>query len=199
MIVARHKGCLSSEESKSISKELESLGYNSYKFNFDFLRVIEMLICRRIVEQICSYDPDVSPEDKVVTVEIPLLGDLVISARTFHERHRLTEKPSIHFEWTFIPSSGFKTDVSAAFFEKKCPITEAFNRLYGSRLKDIYERLRNEQAGMKPVCNEQQNSHNSNKQENNGEINNELFNIVSNMCEDDIEQLIEIAKAIKGD
>ena len=133
-----------SKEAKSISHELEMLCGSGFKYNFDLLRLIELLICQRVAETVCEFDESASIEDKCVTVEIPLIGDLTIKPSVFHAQHRLTNEPSFHLDFEFTPSSGFNADVRKAYTENSTELTNIFSNLYGDRLKSLYERLCNE-------------------------------------------------------
>lgn len=140
--MARSKGSLSSEEAKTMAKELEQLEDTDYKYNFNYLRLIELLICYRITEAILAYPEDTPIEEKTVTVEIPLLGDLTISPKVFHSQHRLTNEHSLHIDFSFNPTSGFKSDIIRSYTNKETPLTDIFSDLYAERLKDLYEKLR---------------------------------------------------------
>lgn len=142
--MARSKGSSSSKEAKQIARELEALEETKFRHNFDYLRLIEVLLCYRIAEAVCDFDEDTPIEEKAVTVEIPLIGDLTISPSKFHAQHRLTNEPSVHFSFDFTPSSGFKADIVKAYMQKESPMTEIFSNIYGDRLKDLYERLGDE-------------------------------------------------------
>ena len=142
--LARYAGSSSSKEAKTISEELEQLGGNSYKYNFDYLRLIELLIAYRITEQVCAFDPDTPIEEKVTSVEIPLLGELTIEPQKFHAKHRLTDEPSVHFDFTFKPSSGFKSDIIKAYANREATLSDALSNIYGDRLSYLYKRLKEE-------------------------------------------------------
>lgn len=139
--MSRSAGSLSSKEAKIMSQELEQILDTPYKYNFSILRVIELLLCQRIVESVCSFDEDVPYEDREITVEIPLIGDLTISPRVFHEQHRLTNESSLHFDFKFSPSSGFKSDILRAYQSRETQLADIFANIYGERLKDLYNRL----------------------------------------------------------
>ena len=142
--LARYAGSSSSKEAKSIAEELEQLGGKPYKYNFDYLRLIELLLAYRITEQICSFSKDTPLEEKIVTVEIPLIGDLTISPQKFHAKHRLTDEPSVHFDFTFKPSSGFKSDMVKAYASNESALPEVLANIYGDRLNYLYKRLKEE-------------------------------------------------------
>jgi hypothetical protein len=139
--MSRSKGSASSTEAKTISKELEQLSGKPYKNNFDYLRLIELLIVYRVAERICEFPEDADIEDKDVTVEIPLIGNLTISPRKFHAQHRLTNEPSLHFNFRFEPLSCFKSDLLKAYSEKSTDLTTMAANLYSERLKELYNRL----------------------------------------------------------
>jgi hypothetical protein len=139
--MSRSKGSASSTEAKTISKELEQLSGRPYKNNFDYLRLIELLIVYRVAERICEFPEDADIEDKDVTVEIPLIGNLTISPRKFHAQHRLTNEPSLHFNFRFEPLSCFKSDLLKAYSEKSTDLTTMAANLYSERLKELYNRL----------------------------------------------------------
>jgi hypothetical protein len=142
--LARLKGSVSSKEAKSISKEIELVQGSSYRFNFDFLRLVELLIAYRVAESVCDYPKGTPIEDMCITVEIPLIGFITITPRVFHEKHRLTDDQSFHFDFEFKPSSGFKSDISRAFLSKDCDLADVFSSIYSSRLQDLYQRLKEE-------------------------------------------------------
>lgn len=139
--MSRSKGSASSTEAKTVSRELEQFSGQPYKYNFDYLRLIELLIIYRVAESICSFPDSADIEDKVVTVEIPLLGNLTILPRKFHAQHRLTNEPSLHFDFKFEPLSCFKSDLIKAYVEKETDLTTMLSNLYGERLKELYSRL----------------------------------------------------------
>ena len=140
--MARSKGSLSSAEAKAFSQEMTMLAGTPYKYNFDLLRLISILICQRISENVCSYPSDEDICNKIVTVEIPLIGDLTVKPRVFHEKHGMTDKPSIHFDFDFKPSSSFKSSVYKAYIEGVSDIPDIFSGIYGEQLKEVYHRMR---------------------------------------------------------
>ena len=142
--MARYSGSSSTKEAKTISDELEQLGGRSYKYNFDYLRLIELLLAYRVAEQVCSYNADSTIEEKTTSVEIPLIGELTIKPRNFHSKHRLTEEPSVHFDFEFKPTSGFKSDIMKAYTDKSSSLTEILSNVYGDRLDQLYKRLKEE-------------------------------------------------------
>lgn len=142
--MARLKGSVSSKEAKSISKEIEQIQGSSYRFNFDFLRLVELLVSYRVAESVCEYPKDTPIEDMCVTVEIPLIGFITIKPRVFHEKHRLTDDQSFHFDFEFKPSSGFKSDIARAFLGKDNDLADVFSSIYSTRLQDLYQRLKEE-------------------------------------------------------
>lgn len=142
--MSRHKGCLSSATAKEIARELEQLGGKSYRYNFDYLRLIEVLLCHRIAEAVSEFPEDTPLEEREVTVELPLIGNLTIKPEQFHSEHRLTGKPSTHLEFIFKPLSGFKSDVMKSFFSGTSPLAEAAADLYSDRLKYLYKCLKEE-------------------------------------------------------
>lgn len=142
LILARSKGSLSSKVAKEFAKEMEQLGGSKYRENFDCLRMIEMLMCQRIMEQVQEYEDDTEIYQKVTKVELPLIGNIIVTPRIFHEAHGVTNKPSIHFDFTFEPSNVFKSDVLSAYTKNESPIPEYFAEKYTKQLKDLYNDLR---------------------------------------------------------
>ena len=142
LILARSKGSLSSKTAKKFSKEMEQLSDIKYKENFDYLRMLEMLLCQRVTEQVLEFDDEVDIYERVTEVEIPLIGKIKISPRVFHEVHGITNKPSIHFDFEFEPSNVFKSDVLNAYLGKESPLPEYFANRYAERLKELYKDLR---------------------------------------------------------
>ena len=143
--MGRHKGDQSSKEAKEYARELTKLLGTTYKYNFDMERAVELLLCHRVAEKLLEYGEDVDLVDREVTVEIPLLGDLTITPEVFHEKHRLTEKPSMHLDFQFKPLSGFKNDLLRLFAENSSPLQKELADEYGSRLKEMYARIREDE------------------------------------------------------
>lgn len=136
--MARSEGSLCSQEAKNYASEITQLSGLPYKQNLDYLRFIEKLVTYRITEQVresSKGDTDLP----IVEVELPLLGNLIIKPVVFHKSHRLTEKPSLHFEYTFEPLSGFKQHILNAYTSKECDLPVDFINEYGQKLVRIYE------------------------------------------------------------
>ena len=135
--MARSEGSLCSTEAKNFADEITTLSGLSYKQNLEYLRLIEQLIVYRINEQVRSQNgvEDLTP----VTVEIPLIGTLSIQPVIFHKSHRLTDKPSYHFEFDFEPLSGFKKHILDAYTLNECELPTNFAKLYGQQLADLYK------------------------------------------------------------
>lgn len=138
----RSKGSLSTKEAKDVAKEMEQILGTSYKYNFDILRVIEMLICQRIQEQVCLFDEDDAFDKRVCEVEIPLIGTLKIIPSVFHDAHGITNEPSKHFDFDFKPTSAFKQDVLRAYNNKDPEIGSVFADVYLEKVHDLYKQLR---------------------------------------------------------
>lgn len=136
--MARSEGSLCSQESKEFAAEIETISGLPYRQNLDYLRFIEKLITYRVTEQVreLSSDDNTMP---VVEVEIPLLGILRISPIVFHKSHRLTNTPSLHFDFEFEPLSGFKRHLLDAYMTKECVLPTDFAKEYGQKLADIYK------------------------------------------------------------
>lgn len=139
--MARLKGSVSSKEAKTISKEIEQIQGSSYRYNFDFLRLVELLLSYKIAEAACEYPKDTPIEEMTVCVEIPLIGYLTITPRYFHEKHRLTDEPSLHFDFEFTPTSAFKSDVIRAFTGRDCDLKDILSSVYADRLQEIYKKF----------------------------------------------------------
>lgn len=136
--MARSEGSLCSQEAKDFASEIETMSGLPYRQNLDYLRFIEKLITYRVTEQI----RELSTEDgkmPVVEVELPLLGILRISPIVFHKSHRLTNTPSLHFDFEFEPLSGFKRHLLDAYMTKECALPTDFAKEYGQKLADIYK------------------------------------------------------------
>lgn len=142
--MGRAKGSLSTPTANEISKEMEILGAKDSKYGIYYMRMIELIVCYRVAEAFYSIDSDKPIEECSVDVEIPLFGNLKIMPRQFHERHRLSESPSVHFDFEFTPSSGFKVDLIKIFSRQNYDIAEIFSTLYSERLKELYDKLRGE-------------------------------------------------------
>lgn len=135
--MARSEGSLCSNEAKDYAQEIAQISGLPYRQNLDYLRFIEKLVTYRITEQVRENTKDDTLP--IVEVEIPLLGNLIIKPVVFHKSHRLTDKPSLHFEYEFEPLSGFKKHILDAYTIKECDLPIEFAKEYGQKLIDIYE------------------------------------------------------------
>lgn len=142
--MSRSKGSLSSAQAKEVAQELSQILGTPYKYNFDVLRVIEMSLCQRILEQVCEFPEGTPVEEMVCTVEIPLIGDLVIKPSVFHGAHGITNKPSTHFEFIFKPTSSFKQDIGRAYSKEHPELAEEFSQIYMEKVRELYEKMRSE-------------------------------------------------------
>lgn len=136
--MARSEGSLCSKEAKNFADEITTLSGLPYRQNLDYLRLIEKLLAYRVTEQV--RDGISRGEDMpAVEIEIPLVGVLVIKPVVFHKAHRLTDKPSLHFEFDFKPLSGFKKHILDAYLTNECELPVEFAKEYGQRLADIFK------------------------------------------------------------
>lgn len=136
--MARSEGSLCSPEAKDYAAEIAQLSGMPYKQNLDYLRFIEKLVTYRITEQVRENTKS-ETDLPIVEVEIPLIGNLIIKPVVFHKSHRLTDKPSLHFEYEFEPLSGFKQHIINAYTTKECDLPTEFAKEYGQKLIHIYE------------------------------------------------------------
>lgn len=143
----RSKGSLSTQQAKEISQEIAALIGTPYKYNLDIMRLIELLLCQRIVEQVTAYDDGVPITERDATVEIPLIGELSIIPNVFHESHGMTNQPSIHFDYVFKPTSAFKQDINRAFSQHQTDLPEILTEVYSEKVTEAYRKLREENAG----------------------------------------------------
>lgn len=135
--MARSEGSLCSQEAKDFAQEITTLSGLPYKQNLDYLRLIEKLLIYRLVEQVRELSTDTELPSTIV--EIPLVGNLIIKPVVFHKSHRLTDKPSLHFEYEFEPLSGFKRHLMDAYITKECELPMDFSKSYGQHLANIYK------------------------------------------------------------
>lgn len=140
--MSRSRGSLSTAEAKKVSEELSQILGTDYKYNFDILRVLEMLLCQRIQEQVSEFDEDTPLEEKTCEVEIPLIGTLTITPSVFHDSHGMTNEPSKHFDFNFKPTSAFKQDVLKAYNNKDPEIGRLFAEMYLEKVQNLYNQLR---------------------------------------------------------
>lgn len=138
--MARSEGSLCSKEAKTFASELETLTGLPYRQNLDYIRLIERLVVYRITEAIIEASDEES-DRPVVKVELPLLGKLVVKPITFHKSHRLTNSPSLHFEFDFEPLSGFKKHLSDAYILRDCKLPTDFAAQYGEKLSESFENI----------------------------------------------------------
>lgn len=136
--MSRSSGSLCSQEAKSFAEELATLTGMSYRQNLDYIRFIEQLMSFRICEQVRDYAFREDNSKPTAVVEIPLIGKLTIKPVIFHKAHRLTDKPSLHFEFIFTPMSGFKKHILDAYTLGECTLPTEFANMYGDTLADIY-------------------------------------------------------------
>ena len=140
----RSKGSLSTKQAKEISQEISEVLGTPYKYNFDMMRLMELLLCQRIVEGVTEFPEDADITDKMVTVEIPLIGDLTIVPEVFHESHGMTNKPSIHFGFEFNPTSAFMQDIKRAYMTHETEMPDLLKAVYTERVQELYRKLREE-------------------------------------------------------
>lgn len=142
--MSRSKGSTSSATAKEMSHQIETILGTKYKYNFDILRMVELLICYKIVQELDKLDKseEADPNNRSVTVEIPLIGNLTITPSEFHSKHGITNEPSTHFEFEFKPTSGFKSDVARAFNDMDSGIGDEFAQIYSDRLTELYDKFR---------------------------------------------------------
>lgn len=136
--MARSEGSLCSPEAKDYAAEITQLSGLPYKQNLDYLRFIEKLIIYRVTEQVRAHNDD-NDSLPIIEVEIPLIGNLIVKPTVFHKSHRLTDKPSLHFEYSFEPLSGFKQHIINAYTTKECDLPVEFAKEYGQKLINLYE------------------------------------------------------------
>lgn len=140
--MARSKGSLSTDEAKSMCAELEQLCDKPFKYNFNYLRLIELLVCQRVVEQLCKYSEDTPTYNLRTRVEIPLIGTLNITPKVSIENRKKNGGESFHLDFDFTPTSGFKTDILKAYSEKLSDLPDVFANIYGERLQELYKNLK---------------------------------------------------------
>ena len=138
--MARSEGSLCSREAKNFAEEITEVSGLPYRQNLDYLRLIEQLMIYRVTETVRELSED-EGDKPIVSVELPLIGKLVIKPIIFHKSHRLTDKPSLHFEYEFEPHSGFKKHLCDAYIIGECELPTEFAELYGKKLSDIYNNL----------------------------------------------------------
>ena len=141
--MSRSAGSLCSKEAKDFADEITTLSGLPYKQNLDYLRLIEKLIIYRVVEQVrecCNFE-EINNTTSLppVIIELPLIGNLIIKPVVFHEQHRLTNKPSLHFEYEFEPLSGFRRHLMDAYLTRECEIPMEFSEMYGQKLVNLYK------------------------------------------------------------
>lgn len=137
--MARSKGSLSTVEAKELAKELSILVDKDYKYNFNIFRLIELLLCQKICEQLWEKEEGKDLLEVETMVEIPLIGELTVIPRVFHAEHGITKEPSVHFDFSFKPTSGFKADLLRIYNEQNSGIGDVFAHLYGERLQELYK------------------------------------------------------------
>ena len=136
--MARSEGSLCSQEAKVYADELATLTGLPYRQNLDYIRFLEKLLVYRVTESVCE-NATAEDDKPITTVEIPLIGKLIIKPVTFHKTHRLTDRPSLHFKYEFEPLSGFKKHICDAYLYKECQLPTEFAEMYGQKLSDIFE------------------------------------------------------------
>ena len=139
--MARLKGSVSSTEAKTMAQEIETLQGSPYRYNFDFLRLEELILAYKITEKVCQFSDDTPIEERIASVEIPLIGTITVKPRVFHEKHRLTDEPSLHFDFEFSPTSAFKSDVCTAYAKSNTDLAETLSELYSQRVTELYKRM----------------------------------------------------------
>lgn len=140
--MARSLGSTSTKESKAFAMEIEKLIETPYKYNLNIMRLIEVLLCQRVAEKVAEFPEGTDVTDKIVTVEIPLIGEITFKPSVFHKAHRITSESSVHFDMEFKPTSCFKFDIIRAYKEGSSELTDIFSSIYSERIQELYSKLK---------------------------------------------------------
>lgn len=140
----RKPGTILSPKCKEYAEEIEQLTNVPQYINLQYLRLIELLVCQKVNEEILLHsNNNVNKELPNVTVEIPLLGNLKIIPKLWHHNHLRTGKPSIHYEFEFEPFPAFKNHISKIYSGEDCELTSLLSDAYSKILVDTYKNIMN--------------------------------------------------------
>ena len=135
----RKVGTILSPECKSYAKDIETICEVPEYIGLQLLRLISSLVCQRISEQV--QENKKNGIEKSVNVEIPLLGNLIITPQIWHKHHLKTDKPSVHFNFEFKPLPTFKTQVSKIYNNDECELITLLSKEYAKILVETYKSL----------------------------------------------------------
>ena len=135
----RKPGTILSPECKNYAQDIETISGVPQDIALQLLRLVESLICQRICEQV--QENKKNEINKPINVEIPLIGNLIITSQTWHKHHTRTDKPSTHFNFEFKPLSTFKTHISKIYLKDECELISLLSESYAKILVDTYKNL----------------------------------------------------------
>lgn len=136
----RKPGTILSPECKSYAKDIETICDVPEYIALQLIRLIENLICQRISEQVQENKGN-NKTLEPVSVEIPLLGNLIITPQIWHKHHLRTDKPSIHFDFKFEPLNTFKNHISKMYNNDSCELISLLSKEYADILVKAYKDL----------------------------------------------------------
>ena len=132
----RKVGTILSPECKSYAKDIQDItGVDEY-INLQYLRLIENLVCHRICENVLeNKKAEVALEP--VTVEIPLIGNLVITPVLSTNKNDTT----LSFMFGFNPLPTFKKHIQSIYSTNNCELISLLSDDYAKKLVETYENI----------------------------------------------------------
>lgn len=135
----RKPGTILSPECKNYAEDIETISGVPKDISLQLLRLIEGLVCQRICEQV--QENKKNDTNLPINVEIPLIGNLIITPQMWHKHHLRTDKPSTHFNFEFKPLSTFKTHISKIYNKDECELVSLLSESYAKILVETYKNL----------------------------------------------------------
>jgi hypothetical protein len=130
----RKTGTILSPECKTYAKDITDItGVDEY-INLQYLRLIENLVCQRICEQVLDNKKE-DVANKPVEVEIPLIGNLIITPV------RGANNNSLSFMFSFEALPTFKKHISQIYTNNTCELISLLSETYSKELVETYENV----------------------------------------------------------
>lgn len=136
----RKIGTILSPECKSYAKDIETISEIPANIALQLLRLIESIVCQRLLEKFQESKRN-NNELESISVEIPLMGNLIVTPQIWHKHHLKTDKPSIHFDFAFEPFTSFKNHISKIYNEDTCELISLLSKEYAEILVKTYKDL----------------------------------------------------------
>jgi hypothetical protein len=134
--VLRKLGTILSPECKSYAKDIQDItGVDEY-INLQYLRLIENLVCQRICEKVL----DNKKEELLfepITVEIPLIGNLII----IPVKNTNGKGGNMSFNFSFELLVTFRKHIQKIYNTNDCELISLLSENYSKQLTETYDNV----------------------------------------------------------